>query len=71
MIFVAVDQRLTLLIALADTVKAEAQQTIAALKRMGREVYMLTGGNIGEGERLVMRVSVPSHLHKSWFLCGI
>ena len=71
MIFVAVDQRLTLLIALADTVKAEAQQTIAALKRMGREVYMLTGGTIGEGERLVMRVSVTSHLHKSWFLCGI
>lgn len=62
-IFVAVDQRLTLLIALADTVKAEAQQTIAALKRMGREVYMLTGDNARTARAVARQVGIaPEHV---------
>jgi cation transport ATPase len=36
-IFVAIDQRPVLLLALADTVKSEAAQSIRALQRMGRE----------------------------------
>mmetsp|Transcript_18325 Transcript_18325/g.43416 ORF Transcript_18325/g.43416 Transcript_18325/m.43416 type:complete len:1207 (-) Transcript_18325:117-3737(-) len=58
-VFVAVDGVLALLVALADTVKLEAPQTIQALQRMGREVFMLTGDNARTAAAIARRVGIP------------
>lgn len=58
-VFVAVDGVLALLVALADTVKLEAPQTIQALQRMGREVFMLTGDNACTAAAIARRVGFP------------
>ncbi|CAJ1418692.1 unnamed protein product [Effrenium voratum] len=57
-IFVAVDGLLSLLLALSDTVKPEAAQTIQALARMGQEVYMLTGDNARTAAAIARRVGI-------------
>lgn len=57
-IFVAIDQRPVLLLALADTVKSEAAQSIRALQRMGREVYMLTGDNQRTAHAVARQVGI-------------
>eukprot|EP00440_Ansanella_granifera_P075009 gb/GFBE01081406.1/.p1 GENE.gb/GFBE01081406.1/~~gb/GFBE01081406.1/.p1 ORF type:complete len:1098 (+),score=217.12 gb/GFBE01081406.1/:1-3294(+) len=66
-VFVAVDGRLSLLVALADTVKREARQTIEALQRMGREVYMLTGDN----ERTAMAIAQQVGIRKENVVAGV
>ncbi len=43
--YVGIDQKNVALIALADTLKNEARETVTALKRMGVSVWMLTGDN--------------------------
>lgn len=58
MIFVGIQHRLALLVALADTVKPEARQTIAALQRMGREVYMLTGDRLRTARAVAQQVGL-------------
>jgi Cu+-exporting ATPase len=44
-VFVALDGRATALIAIADTLKASSAGAVAALRRRGLEVVMLTGDN--------------------------
>ncbi|MBI5448817.1 copper-translocating P-type ATPase, partial [Candidatus Gottesmanbacteria bacterium] len=43
--YVAVANKHVALIAIADTIKTEAKDTVAALKRMGITVWMITGDN--------------------------
>jgi Cu+-exporting ATPase len=43
--FVAVDQEVAGIIAVADTIKPEAREAVGALHRLGIEVVMLTGDN--------------------------
>lgn len=58
-VLVAVDGRLSLLVAMADLVKPEAQETIAALHAMGRRVYMLTGDNKLTAAAVAAQVGIP------------
>ncbi|MDQ3746619.1 MAG: copper-translocating P-type ATPase, partial [Acidobacteriota bacterium] len=44
-VFVAVDGRVAGLFAVADSVKPEARESVAALKQLGLEVVMMTGDN--------------------------
>ena len=57
-VFVAVDDQLALLVALADTPKAEAPETIRALTRMGREVFMLTGDSERAARAIARQVGI-------------
>lgn len=44
-VYEAVDKKLVAVIAMADTLKAHAREAIAALKKMGKEIIMITGDN--------------------------
>jgi Cu+-exporting ATPase len=57
-VYVAVEGRAAGLIAVADQIKSDSRAAVAALKRLGLEVVMLTGDNLRTAEAVARAVGV-------------
>ena len=66
-VYVAVEGRLIGLIAVADTLRSDAVATIAALKRMGLAVMLLTG----DQQETAVAIAQPLALHPDTILAGV
>jgi len=61
-VLVGTTHRLMGLIAVADRIRPEAQQTVSALKRLGMEVVMITGDNEGTAKAVAQKLGIE-HYH--------
>jgi len=57
-VFLFVDKKPTALIAMADTLKPFAKEAIAELKKMGKEIVMMTGDNQRTGDAIAKMVGI-------------
>jgi Cu+-exporting ATPase len=58
LVFVAIDGTVVGVIAVADTLKENAAEVVARLKRMGLQVVMITGDNKRTGEAIAKQVGI-------------
>jgi Cu+-exporting ATPase len=57
-LFLAVNGRLTALLAIADRMKPETPQTISRLKKMGIKIFMLTGDNATTAKAIAAQAGI-------------
>ncbi len=61
-VYMVVDGKLVALIAMADALKPYAKEAIAELKRMGKEIIMITGDNPRTAEAIANQVGIDRFL---------
>jgi Cu+-exporting ATPase len=59
-LFLAADNQLAGLVAMADTLKPGAKEAVSALKMMGLEVYMITGDNARAAQSIAVQAGIEN-----------